>query len=76
VNPDTGWFLDYDVVDRAFHPIYDALDHRYLNDVEGLENPTSEVLARWIWERLSAALPLERITVHETCDARCEYEGK
>jgi 6-pyruvoyltetrahydropterin/6-carboxytetrahydropterin synthase len=76
VNPDTGWFLDYDVVDRAFRPIYDALDHRYLNDIEGLENPTSEVLARWLWERLSPTLPLERITVHETCDARCEYEGK
>ncbi len=77
VSEETGWFLDYEVVDRAWRPLYDALDHRYLNDVEGLANPTSEHLARWIWERLLPALPaLERITVHETCDARCEYEGK
>ncbi len=77
VDPATGWFLDYDVVDGAFRPIHDALDHRYLNDVPGLENPTSEHLARWLWERLKPSLPsLERITVYETCDARCEYEGE
>jgi 6-pyruvoyltetrahydropterin/6-carboxytetrahydropterin synthase len=77
VNPDTGWFLDYEVVDQAFRPIHERLDHRYLNDVEGLENPTSEHLARWIWRVLIPALPaLERVTVWETCDARCEYEGK
>jgi 6-pyruvoyltetrahydropterin/6-carboxytetrahydropterin synthase len=77
VDPDTGWFLDYDVVDQAFRPVYDRLDHRYLNDIEGLENPTSEFLARFIWRALEPALPqLERITVFETCDARCEYEGK
>jgi 6-pyruvoyltetrahydropterin/6-carboxytetrahydropterin synthase len=52
------------------------LDHNYLNEVPGLENPTSENLARWLWERLRPGLPaLERVIVHETCDARCEYEG-
>lgn len=76
VDPETGWFLDYDVVDGAFRPLHDKLDHRYLNEIPGLENPTSENLAHWLWERLLPALPaLERITVHETCDARCEYEG-
>ena len=76
VDEKTGWFLDYDVVDGAWQPLHDKLDHRYLNEVEGLENPTSEILARWIWERLRPALPaLERVTVWETCDARCEYEG-
>lgn len=76
VNPVTGWFLDYDVVDRAWRPIHDRLDHRYLNEIEGLENPTSEHLARWLWERLLPVLPaLERVSVWETCDARCEYEG-
>ena len=52
------------------------LDHYYLNEIEGLENPTSENLAAWIWERLAPALPLlRRIVVHETCTARCVYEG-
>jgi 6-pyruvoyltetrahydropterin/6-carboxytetrahydropterin synthase len=76
VNPDTGWFIDYGDVDAAWARVHDRLDHRYLNDVEGLENPTSEILARWLWERLRPDLPaLERVVVHETCDARCEYEG-
>jgi 6-pyruvoyltetrahydropterin/6-carboxytetrahydropterin synthase len=76
VNPATGWFIDYEVVDRAWQPLHERLDHHYLNEVEGLENPTSEILARWLWERLKPALPaLERLTVWETCDARCEYEG-
>jgi 6-pyruvoyltetrahydropterin/6-carboxytetrahydropterin synthase len=77
VNEETGWFIDYDVVEAAWHPLYELLDHNYLNDVPGLENPTSEHLARFIWERMKSALPsLERVTVHETCDARCEYEGR
>lgn len=76
VDPATGWFLDYEVVDGAWRPIHERLDHRYLNEIEGLENPTSEHLARWLWERLVSALPgLERVTLWETCDARCEYEG-
>lgn len=76
VDPSTGWFLDYSVLYDAWKPLYEALDHRYLNEVPGLENPTSENLAQWIWERLKVDLPsLERITVFETCDARCEYEG-
>jgi 6-pyruvoyltetrahydropterin/6-carboxytetrahydropterin synthase len=76
VSPETGWFIDYEVVDAAWRPLHDRLDHNYLNEIEGLENPTSEHLARWIWDRMKPALPaLERVTVWETCDARCEYEG-
>lgn len=76
VDESTGWFIDYGDVDRAWAPLYDQLDHRYLNEISGLDNPTSEVLARWLWEKLEPSLPsLERVTVHETCDARCEYEG-
>ncbi|MBK7585487.1 MAG: 6-carboxytetrahydropterin synthase QueD [Myxococcales bacterium] len=76
VDPKTGWLLDFGDLDAVWAPIHDALDHRYLNDVAGLENPTSEVLARWLWERLKPTLPeLVRVTVYETCDARCEYEG-
>jgi 6-pyruvoyltetrahydropterin/6-carboxytetrahydropterin synthase len=76
VDEHSGWFLDYAEVDAAWAPIHDLIDHNHLNDVEGLENPTSEHLARWLWRRLSPALPsLERVVVFETCDARCEYEG-
>jgi 6-pyruvoyltetrahydropterin/6-carboxytetrahydropterin synthase len=76
VDPKTGWFIDYAVLDDIWQPLFDRLDHRYLNDVEGLENPTSENLARWLWQQIKPRLTsLARITVYETCDARCEYEG-
>ena len=55
---DTGWVMDVSDIKRAFQPVFDRLDHHYLNEVPGLENPTSENLARWIWNELSPALPL------------------
>jgi 6-pyruvoyltetrahydropterin/6-carboxytetrahydropterin synthase len=76
VDEETGWFIDFQQLYDAWRPLHEALDHRYLNDVPGLENPTSELLARWIWERLKLGLPpLARVTVFETCESRCEYEG-
>lgn len=77
VDPDTGWLLDFQKLYDAWKPLSEELDHHYLNEVPGLENPTSEVLSRWVWDRLKPALsPLVRVTVHETCEARCEYEGR
>lgn len=77
VGEDTGWFIDFAVLEEAWAPIGNQLDHHYLNDIPGLDNPTSEALARWIWERLKPTLPsLARITIFETCTARCEYEGR
>jgi 6-pyruvoyltetrahydropterin/6-carboxytetrahydropterin synthase len=53
------------------------LDHNYLNEIEGLENPTSEVIAKWIWNRLQPSLPLlSKVVVGETCTAGCIYEGE
>jgi 6-pyruvoyltetrahydropterin/6-carboxytetrahydropterin synthase len=76
VDPARGWFLDYGVIRDLVEPVRLRLDHYCLNDVEGLENPTSEHVARWIWERLKPGLPsLTRVVVHETCESRCEYEG-
>ena len=73
---DTGWVIDYADVAAAIQPVHEALDHRCLNDVEGLENPTSENLARWIWARVAPALPgLSKIVVRETCDTGCVYRG-
>lgn len=72
-----GWVMDFADLAAAFEPLFQALDHRCLNDVEGLENPTSENLARWIWERLRPRLPgLAAVGVAETCTAGCVYRGE
>ncbi len=77
VGEDTGWVQDFDDLKRAFRPLHDSLDHNYLNEVDGLDNPTSEVLARWIWTHLRAELPLlERVEVKETCTSGCVYRGE
>lgn len=76
LDPTLDWVMDFGEIKRAFGPIYDRLDHHYLNEVEGLENPTTEVLARWIWDRLAPELVgLSQIVVHETCTAGCSYRG-
>jgi 6-pyruvoyltetrahydropterin/6-carboxytetrahydropterin synthase len=76
VNPDTGWFIDFDEIYKVWQPLWDKLDHNYMNEIPGLENPTSENLAHWIWEKMKPGLPsLAQVTVFETCDARCEYKG-
>jgi 6-pyruvoyltetrahydropterin/6-carboxytetrahydropterin synthase len=77
LDPTLGWVMDFADIKAAFQPIFDRLDHHYLNDVEGLENPTSERLAVWIWDRLKPRLPaLARIVVHETCTSGCTYDGR
>ena len=76
IGTTTGWVMDFADIASSFQPLLERLDHNYLNEIEGLENPTSEILARWIWERIKPALePLVRVTVFETCESRCEYEG-
>src|SRR6478735_4019514 len=73
----TGWVMDFADIKAAFKPLYDRLDHHYLNEIEGLENPTSEVLAKWIWDHLQPALPqLSEIVVNETCTSGCRYRGR
>ena len=73
VDPATGWVMDFAEIKKAFRPLQDQLDHYYLNEVPGLDNPTSENLARWIWERLIDQLPLSEILVRETCTSGCVY---
>jgi 6-pyruvoyltetrahydropterin/6-carboxytetrahydropterin synthase len=76
VDEDKGWVMDFSDVSAAFKPLFAQLDHNCLNDVAGLENPTSENLARWIWQRLEASLPgLHKVEVHETCTSGCAYRG-
>lgn len=77
VDPRTGWIMDFADLKTAFKPLLERLDHHYLNEIEGLENPTSENLAHWIWERLQPALPtLTKVVVRETCTSGCVYAGE
>ncbi|MFI7578011.1 6-carboxytetrahydropterin synthase QueD [Micromonospora sp. NPDC049497] len=75
VGASSGWVMDFGDIKAAFRPLLDQLDHYYLNEVPGLENPTSEVLARWIWVRLIDQLPLSAIMVRETCTSGAIYRG-
>jgi 6-pyruvoyltetrahydropterin/6-carboxytetrahydropterin synthase len=76
VDPHTGWVMDFAELKAAFQQTYDRLDHHYLNDILGLENPTSENLARWIWDEMKPRVALlSRVTIHETCTSGCSYEG-
>jgi 6-pyruvoyltetrahydropterin/6-carboxytetrahydropterin synthase len=76
VGASTGWVMDFGDLKRAFEPLRDQLDHYYLNEISGLENPTSEVLARWIWQKLTDQLPLSAVVVRETCTSGCIYRGE
>src|SRR5205085_10995998 len=70
------WVMEFGDLKAAWVPLHEALDHRYLNDIPGLENPTSEVLAWWIWERLAPSVPgLTAVVVRETCTTGCVYRG-
>jgi len=76
VDPVLGWVMDFAEIKAAFAPIEEQIDHYCLNDIPGLENPTSENLARWIWQRLKESLPLlNQIVVRETCTSGCVYKG-
>lgn len=77
VNPELGYLIDYGDIKKAVDPLVQRLDHYYLNEIEGLSNPTSENLARWLWQRIKPTLPLlASIVVHETCTSTCEYRGQ
>lgn len=76
VDSTTGWVVDFSDVGKIFKPIHDQLDHNYLNDIPGLENPTSENIAKWIWPRLKPSLPqLCRIVIKESPSSACIYDG-
>lgn len=76
VEPNTGWIIDFATIQEEFEPLRKQLDHHTLNDIEGLENPTSENLAMWIWKHLKQKLPgLSCVVVHETGGSHCIYTG-
>lgn len=72
-----GWVMDFAEIGKCFRPVFELLDHRFLNEIDGLENPTSENLARWIWRKLKVDLPqLSLIVIKETCTTGCIYRGE
>lgn len=76
VDPRTGWLIDFADIKKAVQPVIDQLDHYYLNEIEGLSNPTAERVAMWIWERVKPNLAvLGQVNVAETCTGHCEYRG-
>lgn len=76
VDPATGMVIDFADIKAAFAPLQDQLDHHFLNEVDGLDNPTSENLARWIWVRLVDSLPLNEVVVRETCTSGVAFRGE
>ena len=77
VDDHSGWVVDFADVKEAFRPFYNQLDHNYLNDIDGLDNPTSENIARWIWAQMKPVFPgLSKVAVRETCTAGCVYRGE
>ncbi|MCA9281391.1 MAG: 6-carboxytetrahydropterin synthase QueD [Phycisphaeraceae bacterium] len=76
VPQDKGYLVDYGDIKSAVEPIKQRLDHFVLNEIDGLENPTSEMIAKWVFDRLKRELPiLAEVVVHETCTSRCHYRG-
>jgi len=71
-----GWVLDFADLNATCNPLIKILDHSYLNEIDGLENPTSENIAMWLWDRLIIELPqLSAIEIMETCSSGCIYSG-
>jgi 6-pyruvoyltetrahydropterin/6-carboxytetrahydropterin synthase len=76
VDPQAGWVIDFGNIKDACKPVIAQLDHYYLNEIPGLENPTSEHLAAWMWRELTASLPMmSAVRVSETCTSGCVYRG-
>ncbi|MGA7161847.1 MAG: 6-carboxytetrahydropterin synthase QueD [Bacteroidota bacterium] len=77
IDPKVGWVMDFGELKEVAKPVIDQLDHHYLNEIPGLENPTSEVLARWLWKRLRPLIPkLSKLVVKETPSSGCIYQGE
>ena len=77
VDKKLGWVMDFSDISKSFQPLFETLDHQYLNEIDGLENPTSENIAKWIWNKLNPELPgLSKIIIKETCTSGCIYRGE
>ena len=77
IESKSGWLMDFADIKTSFDPLFRRLDHNYLNEIEGLENPTSENIARWIWNELKPTVPqLSQVVIRETCTCGAIYRGE
>ena len=77
VNPETGWMVDFAVIDDAWADLHRQFDHHTLNDIAGLDNPTCENLCAFIWDAISKRVPqLSTVIVWETAESCCSYHGE
>ncbi len=77
IDPELGWVMDFSAIDEHVLPLTRTLDHRVLNELDDLANPTSELLAVWLWDRIRPSLPLlVEVHVAETPTSRCVYQGR
>lgn len=77
VDPQTGWVMDFGLLKQAVEPLVEKLDHATLNEIDGLANPTSEMIAKWFWDSLDGSLPgLAAVTVKESASSSCTYRGE
>jgi len=77
VDPNRGWIMDLGEIKNKSEPIIDELDHQFLNELPGLENPTSENIAKWLWVRIKALISeLSCVEVQETCSVGVRYYGR
>jgi 6-pyruvoyltetrahydropterin/6-carboxytetrahydropterin synthase len=76
IDPQTGWLIDFGVMDDRWAILFNRLDHQYLNDVPDLANPTCENVAVFVWAHMKSSIAgLSAVTVWETYDSRCTYQG-
>ena len=76
VCKDAGWLIDFTDLKKAVRPVLELVDHKYLNEIPGLENPTAEMFAIWLWDRVKPLMPeLQRIELKETPTSGVIYEG-
>jgi 6-pyruvoyltetrahydropterin/6-carboxytetrahydropterin synthase len=77
IKKNEGWVMDFAEVKKVIYPILEVVDHKLLNNIEGLENPTCELIAVWLWNKIKPQLPiLTKIELHETPTSGVIYEGK
>lgn len=76
-DPKLGWVIDFAELKGAIEPIVKMVDHKFLNNIEGLENPTCELIAVWLWDRIKPKVPgLKKIELNETPTSGVVYEGR
>ncbi len=77
LDQEIGWVADFADIKKAIEPIVKMVDHKLLNELPGLENPTCEKIAIWLWNKIKEKIPaLVKIELHETPTSGVIYTGE